>query len=810
MKSDKPRETESGDCRQDDDALQEVLAEYFDRLNSGEMIPRKEILEIHPELADEILTQLEIFQEIGTDGGASSELGTFGDYEIVSEVGRGGMGVVYEAIDRNMDRSVALKVLPAGLKIHEKSVVRFRREARIVGKLHHPNIVAVYATGIEDKTPFIAMELVEGESLEKILERKRPRMDEDTRHLGSRILTGIHRAFVTRQTTPGSPLTSDGPTEDSRKARGDSGSGIPSSIAEMDLRYSISMAETFAGVAEGLQHAHSKGVIHRDLKPSNLILDSEGNLRILDFGLAHLEGQQSLTGSGEILGTPRYMSPEQARARKVVIDHRTDVYSLGATLYEVLTLRPPFQGRTGEETLSQIIHRDPRPPRQLNPLIPRDLETIILKCLRKNAADRYGTAEALAQDLRRLAHGAPVEARPQSWGEKLARRVWLHRGKLAAAFVLLFLASFVTWLLYDKARTTHEIELARYEPQVKSAIMKLEIGGLLGLGSGRFVWGSEGWNLEPLLRGLEFCEGESLDDAVATLRKAAAAVPERPDAYYHLGRALLLRGDGEEAVKALGRAIDQGFVPAMVLCAGHLEKQGDREAADGLLERARNSGDDVWFDAWIAAHSAVLERQWEKAAGAYGTLVDRLKTAGEPYLGASIEVYLGRGLARFELKEFDRAREDFAAASVLWREAIEPELFLAFAHYGQGNAAEAERIFERLYRRFPSDSLALYVGIFYGYGGQWEKSLQWAKRSSSNTMRDMQIGICLRVIGRLDEAFDLLERAVNRKPKSAYPYYALGQVSLATCVSFDSDGDGQIAISELVKVTNLAFGTCSR
>jgi hypothetical protein len=214
MKSEKPTESESEDRHPDDDAFQKVLAEYLDRLNSGEMIPREEILEEYPELADEILAQLETFQEIGADGGASSELGTFGDYEIVSEIGRGGMGVVYEAIDRHMDRRVALKVLPAGLKIHVKSVVRFRREARIVGKLRHPNIVAVYATGIQDKTPFITMELVEGESLERILERKRPSVDEDTRHLGSRILTGIHRAFVTRQTVPGSSFPVERPEED--------------------------------------------------------------------------------------------------------------------------------------------------------------------------------------------------------------------------------------------------------------------------------------------------------------------------------------------------------------------------------------------------------------------------------------------------------------------------------------------------------------------------------------------------------------------------------------------------------------------
>ncbi|MBN1420516.1 MAG: serine/threonine protein kinase, partial [Planctomycetes bacterium] len=366
----------------DDDAFQEVLAEYIDRLNAGEMLHKEEILQTHPEWADAILAHLETFREIGAVPQDGSHLGMFGGYTILSEIGRGGMGVVYEALDSGMDRRVALKVLPAGLKIHEKSVIRFRREARIVGKLRHPNIVSVYATGVEDATPYIAMEFVEGETLEKVLERKRPRDEADSAGLGSRILTGIQRAFAAARTTVESRPPSES-HKDSERGHGDTRSPIPSSTEEIDLSYSIRMARTFAAVADGLQHAHSMGIIHRDVKPSNLILDREGNLRILDFGLARLEGQQSLTASDEVIGTPRYMSPEQARARNVSIDYRTDIYSLGATLYEVLTLRPPFQGRTAADTLTQIIHRDPRSIRQLNPRVPRDLETIVLKCLRK-------------------------------------------------------------------------------------------------------------------------------------------------------------------------------------------------------------------------------------------------------------------------------------------------------------------------------------------------------------------------------------------------------------------------------------------
>jgi serine/threonine protein kinase len=206
---------------------------------------------------------------------------------------------------------------------------------------------------------------------------------------------------------------------DPRAPRGADPFGDPEGLARH-----ARIALAFAGAAEGLQHAHSRGVVHRDLKPSNLILDQDGRLRILDFGLARLEGQESLTQTGDFLGTVLYMSPEQAMARRIPVDHRTDVYSLGASLFETMLLRPPFEGKSHQETLSRIIFNDPTSPRSEDPRVPEDLETIVLKCLRKDPGDRYGTAEALAQDLRRFARGDPgrVDRRPGPPGPVLTRR----------------------------------------------------------------------------------------------------------------------------------------------------------------------------------------------------------------------------------------------------------------------------------------------------------------------------------------------------------------------------------------------------
>jgi len=383
----------------------EILGEYLDRLIAGETLDLDRIEKKHPDLAPELREQLEAFCNLGAGAEQNGSPVTLGDYTLRRQIGRGGMGIVYDAWQNSMNRRVALKILPVGVAADPKTCARFLREAQAAGKLGHPGIVAVHAMGVDEKTPYYAMEYVEGETLAQLILRLRTARDGDRPELGS------------RETAEETSLDT----------------------IEVTAEYSFRVARAFTGIAEGLQHAHQEGIIHRDIKPSNLILDRRGSLRILDFGLARMENQESLTLSGDLLGTPLYMSPEQARARRIPVDHRTDIYSLGATLYEVLTWEAPFQGKDVQETLSQIIHREPPSPRRRNPRIPRDLETIVLKCLQKDPEDRYGTAEALAQDLRRFARGDPIEARPRSLVEKIVRRARRHRGKLAAAVALLLL-----------------------------------------------------------------------------------------------------------------------------------------------------------------------------------------------------------------------------------------------------------------------------------------------------------------------------------------------------------------------------------
>ncbi|MBI4601473.1 MAG: protein kinase [Planctomycetes bacterium] len=623
---------------------------------------------------------------LGDDRGAASpaargaqafqEAVALGDYRLLRPLGRGGMGVVYEAWQVSVDRRVAIKILPAGIAADPKMVERFEREAKAAAKLQHPNIVSVFGLGSEGGTPYYAMELVEGETLAQMLRR----------------LQAARR---------------------------------------IDLQYCIDIASAFAGVAEGLQHAHERGVIHRDIKPSNLILDKHGRVRILDFGLAHFEGQESLTLSGELLGTPVYMSPEQASARKAAVDHRTDVYSLGATLYEVLARRPPFQGRDHHETLSLIANREPQPLRRLNPHIPKDLETIVFKCLRKDPRDRYRTAEALAQDLHRFAGGRPIEARPQPAWERLARSAWRLRGRLAVGALVLLLLLAAAHIVRERQRWAH----LENQEKLRDAIMQLHQG------QSPFPSSLDLDSYKALLFPSE------IEKAVEKLGELAKAAPDLAVARYHRARGLLFLQRKEEAFAELARALerDPGMVPARILRATLLEQRGDRTGSEGELRRARESGAGPRAEAWIEAHLAEREARWKDAAAAYGRLVETQDNRpGADDEGFAIEARLGRGIARLRGREYGAALEDFARAEERWPWSTAPPLLRAMAYHLRGSKEDkkdAERAFQEFFLRFgvdrrQEDNAALAVILSHLQVNDVSGAERWLEKLGDPSLRD--------------------------------------------------------------------------
>ncbi len=414
-----------------------LVCQTVANLENGEAIDVTEICAESPELAPrlrQLLPALEAVTQLrpvsGTKNGnsrshllgavdlAESEeeeptRGILGDFRILRELGRGGMGVVYEAEQVSLSRPVALKVLPFAAMLDETQLKRFKNEARAAATLKHPHIVSVYSVGCDRGVHYYAMELVDGESLDRVIHHCR---DE-------RSGVGNETSASAAAETVAAALSTKGEANSSRRFR--------------------TLARLGAEAADALHHAHQVGIIHRDIKPANLIIDLAGKLWITDFGLARIEADAGLTMSGDMLGTLRYMSPEQALGPGVV-DHRTDVYSLGVTLYELATLEPAYGGTDRQHLLHEIATTDPPSPRQLNSRVPTDLETIIRKAIERDAADRYRSAQEFADDLRRFMDSQPIHARAPSirdrfvkWSRRHTELAWAALGVLLLVITML-------------------------------------------------------------------------------------------------------------------------------------------------------------------------------------------------------------------------------------------------------------------------------------------------------------------------------------------------------------------------------------
>jgi serine/threonine protein kinase len=474
-----------------------------------------------------------------------------GDFEIVREVGRGGMGIVYEARQVSLNRKVALKVLAASLGLSGKAVPRFRREAEAAARLHHTNIVPVYATGEQDGVHFYAMELIDGPSLAQVLKQLKQARDGPP---------APESAAPSR-----AELASTGPYV------GCSTAGAPGELTSSSLTsggaYADAVARMVADVAEALEHAHLQGVIHRDIKPSNLLVSSEGRLSVNDFGLARVLEQPGMTLTGEFVGTPAYMSPEQITAGRVPVDHRTDIYSLGATLYEMLTFQPPFRGSSRDQLLAQIIQKEPARPRRLNARIPIDLETICLKCLDKDPDRRYRTARELADDLRRYVNRFAIQAKRAGPFTKMAKWVRRNPALSVAALVLLLavgIASYFGWHAYQ-SHQRYLAESRRREEEVRAEKQRAAIE-----------------------RGMVAAMALDQEAAQAAVADAEALGASAGDLHVLRGYISRYFGDSTTAIKEFRAAVElmPDSVAARALLADALGQAGHYEMSESVLKEA--------------------------------------------------------------------------------------------------------------------------------------------------------------------------------------------------------------------------------
>ncbi|MEX2137703.1 MAG: protein kinase [Pirellulales bacterium] len=535
-----PSITTTNVSRSPDSRLAQAVDEFLARRAAGDDPSVADFVERYPDIASVLP---DVFQALDAltamdDEPDSSDVAvarsrTLGDYRLIRELGRGGMGIVYEAEQLSLARRVALKILPFAAVLDPRHLQRFKNEALAAAHLDHPNIVEVYAVGCERGVHFYAMRYIEGQTLAEVIEALRLAAAGTT---GSAV--GGTPTLECGDSSPLSFSKGDGPREDatlSEKESDDKASHSKDTLAaalttlrtQRPKDFFRRVAELGIQAAEGLDHAHQMGIVHRDIKPSNLMIEcsrlaprdgargkannetpmshhaerdnytslnpeprlpaaagtlNPAKLWITDFGLARIESDVSLTMTGDLIGTLRYMSPEQAEGKATILDHRTDIYSLGITLYELLALRPAFPSQDRQTLLKQIAKDQPAAPRKLNPLIPADLETIILKSIAKDAAERYQSVGHLADDLRRFVEQKPIKARPPTFLQRAARWsrrhvLWLSglaaalgaiTAVLTSALILLWQANHETHSAVERANKNEKVALVQRKLAEKS------------------------------------------------------------------------------------------------------------------------------------------------------------------------------------------------------------------------------------------------------------------------------------------------------------------------------------------------------
>ena len=467
--------------------LTDLLDQYMVGLEQDKPLDPETLCAAHPDLADALrsyLSHLEALHEIAAGfagaahdslpvdpGSVAWESGSdaarrLGDFRLGREIGRGGMGVVYEAQQISLDRRVALKVLPFAAVLDAKQIARFKNEAQAAAQVHHPNIVPVFAVGVERGVHYYAMQLIDGQPLDRAIRQLTANHDDDRSKADLRAELELAALNATRGDAGATTVASQ-----------------PYLIRKAVSRrtYMSTVAQLGIQAAEALHAAHEYGVVHRDIKPSNLLVDDQGKLWVTDFGLARCHTDGSLTRSGDMLGTLRYMSPEQTRGHNSYIDHRTDVYSLGVTLYELLTLKPAFPGDNQVTLIRMIETQEPVRPRQHCPELPADLETIVLKAMSKSRDERYESALALADDLRRYLAGMPPIAQPPSWLDRVSKWARRHRRSVASAIavglVLLVVLSITTVTVVALQRAADQSR-RRAEDNFREAMQAVEHFGM--------------------------------------------------------------------------------------------------------------------------------------------------------------------------------------------------------------------------------------------------------------------------------------------------------------------------------------------
>ena len=699
-----------------------------------------------------------------------------GDFEVLSLIGTGGMGAVFLAKQISLDREVALKVISDISGARSKSLERFKREAKVLAKISHPNIVAIYEVGEQGPYSYFAMEYVQGISLDKILTSIR-----NTR-------TNDKASDVMRECLKAQAGIYDDKPSGAKDSNG----------AEIDTDYIVTVSKMIISMASALGYAHEKGILHRDVKPSNILIDSNGTAKLVDFGLAKAEMQQSITVTGEFFGTPSYVSPEQIRKPEIV-DCRSDVYSLAATYYECLTLHPPFEGDTVNETLTRVISREAVPPKKYCSRLSTDLNIVLLHALEKPPEDRYQSVSDFSVDIQNVLDFKPITAKRPSITRRAYKALRRKPIRIALIIVAILVGVLGYWVIsYELESRTRRaakelFDIAFSKMTVKSYAEALKLFHKALTKDKSYVDAYLGAaDCQRLLR--------NYDEAIRLSREAISIDRNSAMAYYQLGTAFVGRKDFEQAKNAFQKAlsIDQNFSLARTGLALSYAKLGlDNEA----VEESRRL---IAIDPDHPAKKHVLFNIANTLAslGKYNEAIEAYKEV----LAIDTEdtnAYLGHGNCYALLGNETEAQNAFAKAASIEPESLQARSQLAEIHLKNGRPLLAVNVYRsagedcqrnKKYKEAiqfynaaleidPNNVLVLLgVGDCYQALKNYEEAvIEFSKAATCDSddlhmaaLVYLKLGNCLREVGLDGDAEKAYLQAIDINPDYYTAYFTLG------------------------------------